>query len=100
MAKSRTTYTGALVLQALAKDRRYGFEIMDATGLPSGRSSEFGWRTDARVADAIDSDPLYGPRHDKERHMVGVEFEVVLEYKLDSQSECESLTTINTPTAF
>lgn len=39
------------------------------------------------VADALDSDPMYGPRHDKERNMVGVEFEVVLEYKLKSLSE-------------
>ena len=30
------TYNGALVLQALAKDFRYGFEIMDFTGLASG----------------------------------------------------------------
>ena len=32
----RRTYPGALVLQALAKGFRYGFEIMDFTGLPSG----------------------------------------------------------------
>jgi len=30
------TYNGALVLQALAKNFRYGFEIMDFTGLASG----------------------------------------------------------------
>jgi len=39
------------------------------------------------VVNAIDSDPMMGPRHDKDRHMVGVEFEVVLEYKLKSLSE-------------
>jgi len=32
----KTTYNGALVLQALARDHRYGFEIMDFTGLASG----------------------------------------------------------------
>jgi DNA-binding PadR family transcriptional regulator len=32
----KITYNGALVLQALAKDHRYGFEIMDFTGLASG----------------------------------------------------------------
>jgi PadR family transcriptional regulator PadR len=32
----KVTYNGALVLQALAKDYRYGFEIMDFTGLASG----------------------------------------------------------------
>lgn len=30
------TFTSGLVLQALASNLRYGFEIMDATGLPSG----------------------------------------------------------------
>ncbi|MEJ7809786.1 MAG: PadR family transcriptional regulator [Gemmatimonadaceae bacterium] len=30
------TYTTAVVLQALAHGYRYGFDIMDATGLPSG----------------------------------------------------------------
>jgi DNA-binding PadR family transcriptional regulator len=32
----RITPNGALVLQALAGDHRYGFEIMDFTGLASG----------------------------------------------------------------
>lgn len=32
----RITYPTAIVLQAIATGRRYGFEIMDATGLPSG----------------------------------------------------------------
>ena len=30
------TYSTALVLQALATGHHYGFDIMDATGLPSG----------------------------------------------------------------
>jgi len=34
--KSRLTYNEALVLQALARGYRYGFEIMDFTVLPSG----------------------------------------------------------------
>ncbi|HEY7816786.1 MAG TPA: PadR family transcriptional regulator [Vicinamibacteria bacterium] len=36
MPRERLTYNGALVLQALARGYRYGFEIMDFTGLPSG----------------------------------------------------------------
>lgn len=36
MSEARITYNGALVLQALARGLRYGFEIMDLTGLPSG----------------------------------------------------------------
>lgn len=30
------TFTSGVILQALSNDLRYGFEIMDATGLPSG----------------------------------------------------------------
>jgi PadR family transcriptional regulator PadR len=33
---TRLTYNSALVLQALAREYRYGFELMDFTGLPSG----------------------------------------------------------------
>jgi DNA-binding PadR family transcriptional regulator len=32
----RLTYPTALVLQALSRGFHYGFDIMDATGLPSG----------------------------------------------------------------
>ncbi len=33
---AKITYNGAMVLQALAKNYRYGFDIMDFTGLASG----------------------------------------------------------------
>lgn len=37
MARSRRmTFSTAVVLQAIATGHRYGFDIMDATGLPSG----------------------------------------------------------------
>lgn len=36
MARINITYPTTLVLQALANGVTYGFEIMDATGLPSG----------------------------------------------------------------
>ncbi len=36
MGGFRLTYTTALVLQALGTGHRYGFQIMDATGLASG----------------------------------------------------------------
>jgi len=32
----RLSYTGALVLQTVSAGRRYGFDIMEATGLASG----------------------------------------------------------------
>jgi hypothetical protein len=40
-----------------------------------------------QVEDATKADPLYGPIHDRDRHMVGVEYEVVLEFKLQSMGE-------------
>lgn len=36
MSRLNLTYPTALVLQALASGFHYGFDIMDATGLPSG----------------------------------------------------------------
>jgi PadR family transcriptional regulator PadR len=36
MGRLNLTYRTALVLQALASGFHYGFDIMDATGLPSG----------------------------------------------------------------
>jgi len=36
MPRLNLTYPTALVLQALARGFHYGFDIMDATGLPSG----------------------------------------------------------------
>jgi PadR family transcriptional regulator PadR len=36
MASVRMTQVTALVLRAVASGRRYGFDVMDACGLPSG----------------------------------------------------------------
>ena len=36
MGARQTTYSTAIVLQAIAQGHRYGFDIMDVTGLPSG----------------------------------------------------------------
>jgi DNA-binding PadR family transcriptional regulator len=36
MSRLNLTYPTALVLQALANGFHHGFDIMDATGLPSG----------------------------------------------------------------
>ena len=34
--RTHLTYSSAVILQALASGCRYGFDVMDATGLPSG----------------------------------------------------------------
>jgi DNA-binding PadR family transcriptional regulator len=36
MQRSFLTYTSGLVLEAIATGYRYGFDVMDVTGLPSG----------------------------------------------------------------
>lgn len=41
-------------------------------------------RLAAEVKEALDADPMYGPKHDRWRHTVGVEYEVVLEESLKS----------------
>jgi len=43
-----------------------------------------GTRLAREVREATTFDPLYGPLHDKERHIVGIEYEVVLEQELHS----------------
>ena len=44
-----------------------------------------------QVREAMDCDPIYGPMHDKERHLVGVEYEVVLEFELKRLGENKKL---------
>lgn len=59
---------------------KYHDSVSEKSSLPSTITS----RLAREVKDAIDSDPMHGPIHDKTRHIVGVEFEVVLECKLKS----------------
>jgi hypothetical protein len=44
--------------------------------------------------EAIDSDPMYGPRHDRDRSEIGVEYEVLLEKSLNDIGECDGLVLI------
>jgi len=39
-------------------------------------------RLSLEVREAVNSDPMYGPRSDKERHNVGIEYELLLEHTL------------------
>jgi hypothetical protein len=41
-------------------------------------------RLSKEVRQAVDSDPMYGPRHDKVRHNIGIEYERLLEETLQS----------------
>ncbi|GAX09403.1 hypothetical protein FisN_6Lh224 [Fistulifera solaris] len=47
-----------------------------------GSNMEDCTRLAAEVLRAIDCDPMYGPSHDRQRHLIGVEYEVLLEYQL------------------
>lgn len=44
-------------------------------------------RLATEVQEAIKCDPIYGPMHDKDRHLVGIEYEVVLEYELKKMGQ-------------
>lgn len=44
-------------------------------------------RLATEVKQAQDADPLHGPRSDKERHVIGIEYEVVLEHYLSEMGE-------------
>ena len=46
-----------------------------------------GTRLAAEVMKAIECDPMYGPSHDRQRHLIGVEYEVLLELQLNELSE-------------
>lgn len=39
------------------------------------------------VTQAINQDPLYGPRHDKQRRVIGLEHEIILEQALHAMSK-------------
>ena len=47
-------------------------------------------RLSFEVCEAVESDPMYGPMHDRSRHFVGVEYEVVLERTLSDMGKCSS----------
>ena len=42
----RLTYLTGVVLAAIEAGHRYGFDIMDATGLPDGTRASLGWPVD------------------------------------------------------
>ena len=44
-------------------------------------------RLATEVIEAMKSDPLYGPKQDRERHLIGLEHEVMLENALEAMSE-------------
>ena len=46
-----------------------------------------GTRLAKEVQEAISLDPLYGPRSDRERQIIGTEYEIILEQTLRSMSE-------------
>ena len=82
--------------KALAQAMRYpllqlaSVEVIAAKYRASERivtSAEMTTRLACEVAEAVNFDPMYGPQHDKERYMVGVEYEVILELKLKALSE-------------
>jgi DNA-binding PadR family transcriptional regulator len=67
MGQIRMTYLTGVVLHAIASGHRYGFDIMDATGIPDGtvypslRRLEGAGLLEARWEDAADAAALNRP---------------------------------------
>lgn len=57
-------------------------EIQDPEDSVARRKDTGGARMAREVVEAQRADPLNGPHSDSERHIVGIEFEVVLEFRL------------------
>lgn len=55
-----------------------------STSLPPPKTT----RIATEVREAQQSDPMYGPMHDKKSHIVGIEYEVVLEHYLNEMGKC------------
>lgn len=49
----------------------------------SSSTTRLSWEVERAIA----TDPMYGPSHDQRRHMVGIEYEVLLEEKLKGMGE-------------
>jgi len=61
------------------KNTEYGIRIDPFSGRETPKTTS---RLAREVLDAIDADPLYGPRFDKERHYIGLHYEILLEQNL------------------
>ncbi|KAL9188876.1 hypothetical protein ACHAXT_011366 [Thalassiosira profunda] len=61
-----------------------GLNMHDEIDSENGDSLQPLSRLSREVREAIDSDPMYGPRQDRERHNVGIEYELLLEQTLRS----------------
>lgn len=71
-------------------------EAYRATEEVRGVGRSCGTRLATEVVEAQNADPLYGPRYDRKRHMVGVEYEVVLEHSLREMGTelCDRIATL------
>jgi len=61
------------------ENNEYGIRIDPFSGRETPKTTS---RLAREVLDAIDADPLYGPRFDKERHYIGLHYEILLEQNL------------------
>jgi hypothetical protein len=46
---------------------------------------------EGQAKEAVDADPMYGMENDRDRHLVGIEYECVLEHYLNAMSKWDSL---------
>jgi hypothetical protein len=66
-----------------------GFALLTFSRCYSVFVRESTTRLALEVQEALDADPLYGPKHDRWRHTVGIEYEVALEEMLKSMGELQ-----------
>ena len=68
-----------------------GEEIILSCGSDSNSGTSNMTRLAKEVQEAISLDPLYGPRSDRERQIIGTEYEIILEQTLRSMSEYNNI---------
>mmetsp|Transcript_694 Transcript_694/g.1247 ORF Transcript_694/g.1247 Transcript_694/m.1247 type:complete len:159 (+) Transcript_694:448-924(+) len=88
--------TKDLILQKFEHSENLNFSI--------SRNRPLETRLSLEVQEAIRSDPLYGPEHDRARHSIGVEYEVALEQTLknmgipfETESQLREMGSARTP---
>mmetsp|Transcript_8608 Transcript_8608/g.18482 ORF Transcript_8608/g.18482 Transcript_8608/m.18482 type:complete len:400 (-) Transcript_8608:62-1261(-) len=80
-----------IIPQYLFSEKRGKRTQLEGRGVGSNDDRQFDEvreRTISRLAlevkEAVNSDPMHGPRHDRERHNIGMEYELLLEKRLRS----------------
>jgi hypothetical protein len=85
------TTVGETKKQMLSDLLHYPQKLKDMSLLPMYQSVRLSAHTllERQSKEALDADPMYGVKSDRDRHLVGIEYEIVLEYYLNCMSKRE-----------